>query len=135
MRFSEFKEKTKITFSVDSNKYVVAKLRKAPRFSEKVLSIIRDKNEVTVVAKEGFLVKAVSEQKFFKLITFDVEVPFDLTGFLSHVSTLLASENIGLLVFSAYSTDHLLVKEQDLDRAVAILKKDGMACRNRDQDI
>jgi hypothetical protein len=135
VKFSEFKEKAEITFSVDSGKYVVAKLKKVPKFSEKVFSIIRDKNEVTVVAKKGFLVKAGSEQKFFKLITFDVELPFDLTGFLSHVSTLLASENIGLLAFSAYSTDHLLVKEQDLDRAVAILKKDGMTCRNRDQDI
>lgn len=135
MKFSEFKEKAEITFSVDSGKYVVAKLKKVPKFSEKVFSIIRDKNEVTVVAKKGFLVKAGSEQKFFKLITFDVELPFDLTGFLSHISTLLASENIGLLAFSAYSTDHILVKEQDLDRAVAILKKDGMTCRNRDQDI
>jgi hypothetical protein len=135
VKFSEFKEKAEITFSVDSGKYVVAKLKKVPKFSEKVFSIIRDKNEVTVVAKKGFLVKAGSEQKFFKLITFDVELPFDLTGFLSHISTLLASENIGLLAFSAYSTDHILVKEQDLDRAVAILKKDGMTCRNRDQDI
>jgi hypothetical protein len=74
----------------------------------------------------------LSEEKFFRLITFDVKLPFHLTGFLSHVSTLLANESIALLVFSAYSTDHLIVKEEDLDRAVAVLEKDGIVHRNQD---
>jgi hypothetical protein len=101
-------------------------LKEAPRFSDEIFSIVRDKNEVTVIAKEGSMLRSISEEKFFKLIIFDVTLPFDLIGFLSHVSTLLANKDIPMLAISAYSTDHILVREQDLDGAIEVLKKDGM---------
>jgi len=126
VKFSEFREKVNVKFSVDSNRYIIAKLKVVPKFSDEIFSIIRDKNEVTVIAKEGLELQFISEEKFFKLITFDVRLPFDLTGFLSHVSTLLASKNIPILAVSAYSTDHILVREEDLDSAIEVLKKDGM---------
>jgi hypothetical protein len=126
VKFSEFRQKVNVKFSVDDSRYIIAKLEKAPEFSDKIFSIIRDKNEVTVIAKEGLELQRVSEEKFFKLITFDVTLPFGLTGFLSHVSKLLASKNIFIFAISAYSTDHILVREEDLDSAIEVLKKDGM---------
>jgi hypothetical protein len=126
LKFSEFRERVCVKFSVETGRYVVAKLKEAPKFSGEIFSIVRDKNEVTVIAEEGFELQPISEEKFFKLITFDVTLPFDLTGFLSHVSTLLANKDIPILVISAYSTDHILVREEDLDSATEALKKDGM---------
>jgi len=126
VKFSEFREKVNLKFSVDDSRYIIAKLEKAPEFSDKIFSIIRDKNEVTVIAKEGLELQRVSEEKFFKLITFDVMLPFGLTGFLSHISKLLASKNIPILAISAYSTDHIFVREEDLNSAMKILEKDGM---------
>jgi hypothetical protein len=117
----------RVKFSVDSNRYIIAKLKEVPKFSDEIFSIIRDRNEVTVITKEGLELQPISEEKFFKLVTFDVTLPFDLTDFLSHVSTLLASKNIPILAVSAYSTDHIFVREEDLDSAVEVLKKDGMA--------
>ena len=111
---------------MDSYRYIIAKLKEVPKFSDEIFSIIRDKNEITVITKEGLELQPISEEKFFKLITFDVTLPFDLTGFLSHVSTLLASKNIPILAISAYSTDHIFVREEDLDSAIEVLKKDGM---------
>jgi hypothetical protein len=61
-----------------------------------------------------------------------VALPYDLIGFAAHVSTLLANENIPILVYSAYSTDHLFVKEEDVNKAVAALEKDGMTYTKRD---
>ena len=126
MKFSEFREKVRVKFSVDSNRYIIAKLKVVPKFSDEIFSIIRDKNEITVITKEGLELQPISEEKFFKLITFDVTPPFDLTNFLSHVSTLLASKNIPILAISAYSTDHIFVREEDLDSTIEVLKKDGM---------
>lgn len=126
MKFSEFRKKVNVKFSVDGNRYIVAKLKEVPKFSDGTFSLIRDKNEVTVIAKEGCALQPLSEEKFFKLITFDVTLPFDLTDFLSHVSALLANKNIPILAFSAYSTDHIFVREKDLDSAVKALEKDGM---------
>ena len=113
-------------FSVDNDRFVIAKLKEVPKFSDKIFSIIRDKNEVTVIAKEGAKLLPISEEKFFKLVTFDVTLPFDLTDFLSHVSTLFAEKNIPILAISAFSTDHILVKEEYLESAIEVLKKDGM---------
>jgi hypothetical protein len=126
VKFSEFRERVCLKFSVGSSRYIVAKLKEAPKFSDKIFSIVRDKNEVTVIAKEGFELQPISEEKFFKLINFDLTLPFDLTGFLSHVSTLLANKDIPILAISAYSTDHILVREEDLDDAIEVLEMDGM---------
>jgi hypothetical protein len=126
MKFSEFREKATIKFTVDRSRYVIEKLKTVPEFSDKIFSVIKDKNEITVVAKEGVELEPLAEEEFFKLITFDVKLPFHLTGFFSHVSSLLAKKSIPLLAFSAYSTDHILVREEDLDRAVEVLEKDGM---------
>jgi hypothetical protein len=126
VKFSEFREGVCVKFSVDNSRYIVAKLEEAPKFSDEIFSIVKDKDEVTVIAKEGFELQSISEEKFFKLIIFGVTLPFDLTGFLSHVSTLLANKDIPILAISAYSTDHILVREEDLDGAVEVLKKDGM---------
>lgn len=128
LRFSEFRKDVQLKFSMSGNRYVIAKARRVPEFSDELLSVIRDEREITVIAKEGIELQSISEQRFFKRITFDVDLPFELTGFLSHISTLLASNDIPVLSISSYSTDHLFVREEDSHEAVEILKRDGMEC-------
>ena len=127
MKFSEYRQNTNVKFSVDSSKYTIAKVNSVPEFS-----IIKEQKEITVVAKEGFVSQPISVEGYFKRITFDFLLPYDLIGFVAHISTLLASKNIAILVYSAYSTDHLFVKEEDLDGAVEALEKDGMTYSKRD---
>jgi hypothetical protein len=117
---------------VDPGKYTIAKLDAVPEMSDKVFAIIKDQNEVTVVAKEGFVSQPISVEGFFRRITFDVALPYDLIGFAAHVSTLLANIDVPILVYSAYSTDHLFVKEEDLNKTVEALEKDGMTYTKRD---
>ena len=132
MKFSEYRQNTNVKFSVDRSKFIIAKVDVVPEFSDKVFAIIKEQKEITVVAKEGFVSQPISVEGYFKRITFDFLVPYDLIGFVAHISTLLASKNIAILVYSAYSTDHLFVKEEDLDGAVDALEKDGMAYSKRD---
>jgi hypothetical protein len=132
LKFSEYRQNTNVKFSVDSSKYTIAKVDSVPEFSDKVFAIIKEQKEITVVAKEGFVSQPISVEGYFKRITFDFLLPYDLIGFVAHISTLLASKNIAILVYSAYSTDHLFVKEEDLDGAVEALEKDGMTYSKRD---
>jgi uncharacterized protein len=116
---------TTVRFSVDENRYVMLKLQAIPDFTDKLLLVLRDKKEITVVAKEGFKAKPIAQEKFFRLITFETEMPFGLTGFLSHIATILADKDVPLFAFSSYSTDHILVKEELLESAVDALKTGG----------
>ena len=59
------------------------------------------------------------------LLTFDVDLPFDLVGFLAVVASALAERDVSVFVLSAYSTDHVLVREGDLDEALAALSELG----------
>ena len=50
---------------------------------------------------------------------------FSLIGILSRISGLLADNKIGIFAVSTYNTDYILVKEENYDRALAVLKEAG----------
>ena len=50
---------------------------------------------------------------------------FSLVGILSRLSGILAAEGIGIFAVSTYDTDYILVKEENLDRAVLALAGAG----------
>lgn len=50
---------------------------------------------------------------------------FSLIGILSKISTLLAENKIGIFAISTYNTDYILTKEENFNRAIAILRDNG----------
>ena len=89
---------------------------------------IIDKNETTVIIEQSKYDEedVIEVEKGWKILTFDMVLPFGLVGFLAKVSKVLADEKIPIFAISAYSTDHILVKEKDLARAEEKLK--GLGC-------
>jgi uncharacterized protein len=59
----------------------------------------------------------------YRAVTFENDLPPDLKGFLAVISDALATEGVPILALSAFSRDHLLVREADLDRALASLDR------------
>ena len=101
--------------------------------SEKLLpdafAVIKDKNEITVIIEQSKIKSnrnIVKIDKYWKIITFDMVLPFGLVGFLAKISKTLADENISIFVISAFSTDHILVKEKNLKKAISKLKNLGL---------
>ena len=88
---------------------------------------IIDKNETTVIIEQSKYndEDVIEIEKDWKILTFDMVLPFGLVGFLAKVSKVLADEKIPIFAISAYSTDHILVKEKDLARAEEKLKEFG----------
>jgi len=88
---------------------------------------IIDKNEITVIIEQSKYDEenVIEIEKDWKIITFDMVLPFGLVGFLAKVSKVLTDEKIPIFAISAYSTDHILVKEKDLARAEEKLKELG----------
>ena len=127
MEFDEMRKKMDISFVVDSRRFRILKLSGVPEFSDGIFSITKDRNEVTVVAsEEADLVETQDEEKYLRLLTIDAVLPFSLTGFLAHLSGVLAKEKIPIFVISTYSTDHIFVKEAFLDRAIEALERNGI---------
>lgn len=50
---------------------------------------------------------------------------FSLVGILAEISRVLAEGKISLFAVSTYNTDYILIKEQDFDRALALLEQSG----------
>ncbi len=56
---------------------------------------------------------------------FDETLDFSLIGVLAKISAVLSENNIGIFVVSTYNTDYILVKSENFDRAVSVLKSNG----------
>ena len=95
------------------------------------LAVIRAGGETTWVVDEARLPAGgtLAVELGWRLITFDMVLPFGLVGFLAAVAGALARDGVSLFALSAYSTDHILVRDFDLDRAEASLGGLGFAVR------
>ena len=104
--------------------FAIIKARKP--FMNAFANII-DKNETTVIIEQSKYDEenVIEIEKDWKILTFDMVLPFGLVGFLAKVSKVLADEKIPIFAISAYSTDHILVKGKDLVRAKEKLKELG----------
>lgn len=94
---------------------------------------ISDKNEITVIIERSKINKndVIKIENGWKILTFDMILPFELVGFLAKVSQALANAKISIFAISAYSTDHILIKQENLDKAQKILKDLGFSIRNK----
>lgn len=113
---------------VSADTYAIVKTRRALAGS---LAVIKDDRETTCVIAESKL----GSQKFlgfegdWRMITFDMTLPLSLIGFFAAVSGALADAGVNLFTLSAYSTDHVFVKNMKLATAVKALEKLGMSVR------
>jgi hypothetical protein len=89
--------------------------------------IFSDKYEVTLLLEDvdfQTIRHAVRDAKIeggFRLLTFDTAMDFTVVGFLAEVSRILADAVIPIVALSAFSRDHLLVKQSDLANALKVL--------------
>lgn len=112
-------------------KFAVAKTN---RKIDGAFAVVEDKNEITTIIERSKLpAEAVIDvdEDDWRVITFDMLLPINLLGFIAKISGVIAEEKINILYISAFSTDHLLVQEKDVKKAVAKLKKLG--CRIKEK--
>jgi len=89
--------------------------------------LLRDTNEVTLLLEEeDWLVmrhalREARAETGWRLVTLDIKLDWNVTGFLAHVTGILAAAGIPLGALTAFSRDHLLIKQDDLGRALRVL--------------
>ena len=89
--------------------------------------LLRDEHEVTLLlAEEDWRVmrhaaRDARTEGGFRLLTLDIELGWQVVGYLARVTGILAQGGIPVGALSAFSRDHLLVKQDDLGRALRVL--------------
>jgi len=98
----------------------------SPRMSAPFM-IFRDKWEVTLLLDEidfGTIRYQIRDAKTagnYRLLSFDVKLDFSVVGFLAEVARILAEAEISIIALSAFSRDHILVRQADLPKTLKAL--------------
>ena len=98
----------------------------SPR-ADALFMVLRDEREVTLLLDEDdwkrirHSVRDAKIEAGFRLVTFDLELPWNVVGFLARLTEILAAAGISVGALSSFSRDHLLIKQDDLGKALRVL--------------
>ncbi len=89
--------------------------------------LLRDTHEVTLLLEEEdwramrYAVREARVEGGFRLLTFDVQLSWNVVGYLARVTEILAGAGIAVGALSSFSRDHLIIKQDDLGKALRVL--------------
>lgn len=107
-----------------------SRLLENPELSPRAQSdfmLLRDPFEVTLLLEEDdwramrHAARDARVEAGFRLVTLDVELPWNVVGFLARVTEILAAAGVAVGALSSFSRDHLLVKQDELAKALRAL--------------
>jgi hypothetical protein len=88
-------------------------------------AVIRTAAELAVIAPFDVVPRGVSAEGPFAALAVRGPLDFALTGILASLATPLAGAGISILALSTFDTDVLLVRDERLEAACAVLRAAG----------
>lgn len=88
-------------------------------------SITRTSAELSIVCEANAAPTGVPCERGWRVLVVHGPLDFALTGIVANLSAVLAAASISVFIVSTYDTDYLLVRENDLDRAVVAFREAG----------
>ena len=88
-------------------------------------SVTRTASELSVVCLDAPVPKGIEREGGWRVFKVEGPLDFSLTGVLASLTGPLAEAGIGVFALSTYYTDYLLVKDEQLDRAMQALRSVG----------
>jgi hypothetical protein len=125
----EVSPETFAVISLSSDEWL--KLLENPELSPRMTSpfmIFKDKWEVTLVFDDidfgtiRHLVRDAKVERNFRLLSFDIDLDFDVVGFMANIAKIIAEAGISILPISSFSRDHVLVRQEDLANVLKALR-------------
>lgn len=87
-----------------------------------VFSLTRTPDELSVVCPEDDLPPSIEHcERGWRMLLLQGPIPFEEVGVLAGLLTPLAAAKVPVFAISTFDTDALMVKEQDLERALEAL--------------
>jgi len=88
-------------------------------------SITRTPDELSIVCRASQAPPTVQVERGWRCLKVHGPLAFSMTGVMASLAAPLADAAISIFVFSTYDTDYLMVKEQNLERAIHSLSAAG----------
>ena len=89
------------------------------------VSVTRTADELSIVCDASCDVPAAYKDAGWRCMMLDGVWDFGETGVLASIAVPLADAGIGILAIGTFNTDYVLVKEENVERAVAVLQAAG----------
>jgi uncharacterized protein len=123
----------RLTIDLRPGEYVLSRLpggSSLPALSAEVtadafVSITSTPAEISVVTPAGHAPAGAKVDEGWRLLTVRGPLEFTLTGIMASLAGSLAAAGVPLFAVSTFDTDHILVKQSDVDRAVQALREAG----------
>jgi hypothetical protein len=93
--------------------------------SSPLTSITRTLTELSVVCAESAVPEGTKSVAGWRVLQVEGVLDFALTGILASLAQPLAHAGVSIFAVSTYDTDYVLVQQNDLDRATAVLTAAG----------
>ena len=90
-----------------------------------LFTVTRTADELSVVCRQEVVPEGVTCERDWCCLRVAGTMPFTLVGVLASLTTPIARAGIGVFAFSTYDTDYLLVKTNEMCKAVAALRAGG----------
>jgi hypothetical protein len=88
-------------------------------------SITRTPDEQSVVCAEGQAPEETNCERGWRLLQVAGPLEFSMTGVLAAIASPLAVAGVSIFAISTFDTDYILVKEEDLAKAMDALRAAG----------
>jgi hypothetical protein len=93
------------------------------------VSITRTKEELSIICEDRAVPENVRCERGCRALRVAGVLDFALVGVLARLARPLAEAGVAICAVSTFDTDYLLVRDGDLDRAVAALRAAGFTIR------
>jgi hypothetical protein len=90
-----------------------------------LFSVTRTEDELSVVCPETEAPAGARVERGWRALKLQGPIPFSETGVIAGLATALAKEDLSVFALSTYDTDYLLLRGDDLSRAVDALRRAG----------
>ena len=88
-------------------------------------SITRTADELSVVCRQDAVPEGITCEQGWRCLRVAGTMPFSVIGVLASLTAPLVEAGISVFAISTFDTDYLLVKAEDLNRAVDVLRRRG----------
>ena len=120
----------RLTIDLQSGEYALSRLPAGSALpalpaSAGFVSITSTPDEISMVTPAGQAPAGAKVDEGWRLLTVRGPLEFTLTGIMASLAGSLAAAGVSLFAVSTFDTDHILVKQTDVERAVRALREAG----------